>query len=277
MSLSGRAAIAGIGATEFSTDSGRSELQLSCEATLAALADLGPALVSDEIYDGLVYGEAATCPALSLGDAAFAVDGFSKRYAMTGFRLGWVVAPEAALRGLQSLAQNLFITASAFAQRGGIAALAGGAAHAASMRAALEQRRKRLLDGLLGLGFGVPVPPAGAFYVFADALLTRDDLRLRILVQEWLWANSNITKVPRPDTCDEPSLIAAAALVGLLALRKGQAPPAWTADVGALPEPFFVMERADRPGFTRELCLNEAPEPLKKRNIFAPPNFLVMV
>ena len=138
-------------------------------AVLEALAGLGPALVSDEIYDGLLYAGAATCPALSVCDDAFALDGFSKRYAMTGFRLGWLVAPERAVRGLQSLAQNLFISASSFAQRGGIAALGAGAAHAAHMRTALELRRKRLLEGLLALGFGVPAAPRGAFYVFADA------------------------------------------------------------------------------------------------------------
>jgi len=153
-------------------------------ATLEALADLGPALVSDEIYDGLVYEGAATCPALSISDRAFAVDGFSKRYAMTGFRLGWVVAPEQALRGLQSLAQNLYISASSFAQRAGIAALVDGAGHAAGMRTAFERRRKRLLDGLAGLGFGVPVPPAGAFYVFADA--RRFGADSRALAFDWL-------------------------------------------------------------------------------------------
>jgi hypothetical protein len=67
-----------------------------------------------------------------------------------------------------------------------------------------------------------------------------------------------------------------ARLVELLADRAQQPPPAWTAAVGALPEPFFVMRRAERPGFTRDLCLNESPEPLKRRNIFAPPNFLEM-
>jgi aspartate/methionine/tyrosine aminotransferase len=153
-------------------------------ATLEALASLGPALVSDEIYDGLLYEGASSCPALSVCDDAFALDGFSKRYAMTGFRLGWLVAPAGAVRALQSLAQNLFISASSFAQRGGLAALASGGAHAARMRAALEQRRKRLLDGLLALGFGVPVAPAGAFYVFADARRFGSDSRA--LAFDWL-------------------------------------------------------------------------------------------
>jgi len=62
----------------------------------------------------------------------------------------------------------------------------------------------------------------------------------------------------------------------LLAERAGQPPPAWTATTGPLPEPFFVVAWADRPGFTRDLCLNESPEPLKRRNLFAPPDFLEM-
>jgi len=66
------------------------------------------------------------------------------------------------------------------------------------------------------------------------------------------------------------------ALMVLLAERGGQPPPAWTATIGSLPEPFFAVAWADRPGFTRDLCLNESPEPLRLHNIFAPPNFLMM-
>lgn len=111
----------------------------------------------------------------------------------------------------------------------------------------------------------------------ADALLARDDLLLRLLVQEWQWANPIVTDVPRPRVRDAQSLTAAAALVELFALRAGQSPPAWTAEAAPLPAPFFVDPWAERPGFTRTLCLTEAPEPLKARNIFAAPNFLVMV
>jgi hypothetical protein len=111
----------------------------------------------------------------------------------------------------------------------------------------------------------------------ADALLSYDAMRLRILVQEWQWANPVVTSVPRPQTRDARSLTVAAALVELFALRAGQAPPAWTAEAPPLPEPFFVMPLAERPGFTRTLCLTEAPEPLRRRNIFAPPNYLHMV
>jgi hypothetical protein len=121
------------------------------------------------------------------------------------------------------------------------------------------------------------VPYNAPLQELVDALLSRKDMQLRILVQEWQWANPVVTSVPRPQTRDTRSLTVAAALVELFALRAGQAPPAWIADAEPLPEPFFVMERAERPGFTRTLCLAEAPEPLRRRNIFAPPNYLSMV
>jgi len=136
---------------------------------MQALAELGPCLVSDEIYDGLVYGDARTTSVLELGDQGFALDGFSKRYAMTGYRLGWVVAPEVAMRRLQVLQQNLFISASAFIQQAGIAALREGEAMTRAMRAACEERRALLVAGLRRLGFGIDRDPEGAFYVLADA------------------------------------------------------------------------------------------------------------
>ncbi|MCE2390853.1 MAG: pyridoxal phosphate-dependent aminotransferase [Proteobacteria bacterium] len=136
---------------------------------VAKLAELGPALISDEIYAGLVYGGAEACSALSLSDGAFVLDGFSKRFAMTGFRVGYVIAPPEALRALQSLAQNLFISASPFSQRAALAALEHGAPAAEEMRRALESRRAQLLDGLRGLGFELPAAPEGAFYLLADA------------------------------------------------------------------------------------------------------------
>jgi aspartate/methionine/tyrosine aminotransferase len=137
---------------------------------LAALGRLGVPLVCDEIYDGLVFDGARAPSALAACDGAFVLDGFSKRYAMTGFRLGFLVAPDAeALRALQVMQQNLFISANHFVQRAGIAALAHGEATRSAMVEAYARRRGLLVDGLRKLGFGVPAPPRGAFYVFADA------------------------------------------------------------------------------------------------------------
>lgn len=110
----------------------------------------------------------------------------------------------------------------------------------------------------------------------AAMLLARDDFHLRLYVQAWLREEPRFAAMPQPDSDDPRILSVAAALVELLAQRANQEPPDWTAAVGALPEPFFAVEWAERPGFTRDLCLNESPEPLKRRNIFAPPNFLEM-
>jgi len=153
--------------------------------TLAALAALGLPLISDEIYDGLVYGGAHTTSALAVSDEAYVLDGFSKRYAMTGFRLGYAIVPKPALRPLQVMQQNLFISANGFVQRAGLAALRDGAGTLAAMRAAYARRRDRLVAGLRELGFGVPVPPEGAFYVFADArAFGRDSLALALALLE---------------------------------------------------------------------------------------------
>jgi len=142
---------------------------IQSEETLRAIAALGVPIVSDEIYDGLVYDGARVTSALQVSDEAFVLDGFSKRYAMTGFRLGWLVAPPAALRPLQTLQQNLFISANRFVQHAGLAALREGDETVAAMRSAYARRRVLLADGLRKLGFRIPTLPQGAFYVFADA------------------------------------------------------------------------------------------------------------
>jgi aspartate/methionine/tyrosine aminotransferase len=137
--------------------------------TMRALAELGPPLISDEIYGGLVYDGARATSALEVTEEAYVLDGFSKRYAMTGFRLGWAVVPPRALRPLQVMQQSLFISGSGFVQRAGLAALREGEATLEAMRAAYPRRRLLLVEGLRKLGFGVPALPQGAFYVFADA------------------------------------------------------------------------------------------------------------
>jgi len=137
--------------------------------TLGAIAELGLPVISDEIYDGLVYDGARVTSALETDAEAYVLDGFSKRYAMTGFRLGWLVAPERAVRPLQVLQQSLFISANRFVQHAGIAALREGQETVEEMRSAYARRRDLLLKGLVELGFSVPAAPLGAFYVFADA------------------------------------------------------------------------------------------------------------
>ena len=134
-----------------------------------SLAQLGPPLVSDEIYHGLVYDGREATSALSLDSESFVLDGFSKRYAMTGYRLGWLVAPDWAREPLRVMQQNFFISASDVAQRAGMAALQSGAAALEGMRARYESHRDLMVKGLRELGFGIPSQPAGAFYVLAEA------------------------------------------------------------------------------------------------------------
>lgn len=145
---------------------------------LGALArDRGLALISDEIYDGLVYDGVEVTTAHGLCDETFVLDGFSKRYAMTGFRLGWLVAPEWALRPLQTMHQNFFISANGFVQQAGIAALRESGARVQEMCEVYARRRERLVSGLRELGFEIPHLPEGAFYVLAGARRFCDDSR----------------------------------------------------------------------------------------------------
>jgi aspartate/methionine/tyrosine aminotransferase len=145
--------------------------------TLRALAGLGVPVVSDEVYAGIVYGGARVTSLLELSDDGFVLDGFSKRYAMTGFRLGYAIVPPDALRPLQVMHQNLLISASSFVQYAGIAALREGAEQVEAMREVYDRRRTLLLAGLRELGLGIPVEPQGAFYVFADARAFAADSR----------------------------------------------------------------------------------------------------
>ena len=132
------------------------------------IAQLGPAIVSDEIYHGLVYeGEEHTM--LEFTDNAFILNGFSKLFAMTGLRLGYVIAPEAFMRPLQKIQQNFFISVNASAQMAGIAALKHAKEDTLRMREIYNKRRLYMIERLKNMGLGITVPPTGAFYVFANA------------------------------------------------------------------------------------------------------------
>ncbi|MBQ1698431.1 MAG: pyridoxal phosphate-dependent aminotransferase [Bacteroidales bacterium] len=138
------------------------------------IADLGITVISDEIYHGLVY-EGKAHSILEYTDNAFVLNGFSKRFAMTGLRLGYLVAPQKYMRTLQILQQNLFICAPSDAQMAGIAAIDDAADDVARMCAIYNERRKFIVDGLKKLGFKIWVEPKGAFYVFADARMFAAD------------------------------------------------------------------------------------------------------
>jgi len=151
---------------------------------LAALAELPIPIISDEIYHGLTYaGEEQSI--LQHTQDAFVLGGFSKAYAMTGWRLGYLIAPLPVMRRLQILHQNFMICANHFVQRAGIVALRDCQAEVEGMRTLYNQRRVKLIKGLRRLGFGVHFEPQGAFYVLADARhIDGDSQRLALAILE---------------------------------------------------------------------------------------------
>jgi len=135
---------------------------------MAKIAQFSPFIISDEIYHGLVYeGKAHTI--LEFTDRAFVINGFSKLFAMTGWRLGYVIAPKEFIRPMQKLQQNLFISASSFAQWGALAGLKEAEEDVQRMKETYDRRRRFLIPKLRELGFGITVEPTGAFYVLANA------------------------------------------------------------------------------------------------------------
>lgn len=154
------------------------------EQVMRDLAKFDQYIISDEIYHGLVYGDKAHS-ILEFTNKAFVLNGFSKLYAMTGLRLGYVIAPKEFVRPMQILQQNLFICASSVAQRAGITALEQSHASVDSMRETYDKRRRFLIERLKELGFKIPVEPTGAFYVFVDAShIDKDSYRLAFDILE---------------------------------------------------------------------------------------------
>jgi len=147
-------------------------------AELATLAELPIPLVSDEIYHGLTY-EGEEHSLLEFTDEAFVLGGFSKAYAMTGWRLGYLIAPKHAVRTLQTLHQNVVISANSFVQLAGVAALKECDSYVEEMRREYDRRRRQLIPRLEEIGLKVHTHPVGAFYVLADARhISNDSLAL---------------------------------------------------------------------------------------------------
>jgi len=134
---------------------------------MAEIAALGLPVVSDEIYHGLVYGEREHS-ILEFTDNAFVLNGFSKAYAMTGWRLGYLIAPKPYIRPMQKIQQNLFISANAFVQWAGVAALREAGPDVDRMRAIYDARRTFMIRRLREMGLGISVEPTGAFYVLGN-------------------------------------------------------------------------------------------------------------
>lgn len=148
------------------------------------IAALSPYIVSDEIYHGLVY-EGEEHSILEFTDNAFVLNGFSKLYAMTGLRLGYLIAPEPFMRPLQKLQQNFFIAANSAVQMAGITALREASEDTARMREIYNRRRVYMIERLKGMGFQISVEPTGAFYVYVNAKhISRDSYRLAFDILE---------------------------------------------------------------------------------------------
>ncbi|MCW8919549.1 MAG: pyridoxal phosphate-dependent aminotransferase [Gammaproteobacteria bacterium] len=141
----------------------------------ALARERGGRLLVDEIYHGLIYG-GSTPSALALSDELFLINSFSKYFCMTGWRLGWLVVPEAYVSAVERLAQNLFIAAPTLAQYAALAAFTPeNTAILEELRREFQRRRDYLLPALRELGFTIPLTPEGAFYLYADCSRFSDD------------------------------------------------------------------------------------------------------
>jgi aspartate/methionine/tyrosine aminotransferase len=135
---------------------------------IAALCRLAPWVISDEIYHGLTY-EGPEHTALEFTDRAFVLNGFSKAFAMTGWRVGYLIAPREFMPTLTAMHGNFFISTNEFVQWAALAALREAAEETARFRRIFDERRRAMVAGLRGIGLGVGAPPTGAFYVLANA------------------------------------------------------------------------------------------------------------
>jgi len=143
-----------------------------------------PYIISDEIYHGLVY-EGKEHSILEFTDNAFVFNGFSKLYAMTGLRLGYMIAPKDFIRPIQKVQQNFFISANAMVQVAGIAALKESGDDVTRMKKTYNERRKYMIRRLKDMGLGITVEPTGAFYVFANAKhISNDSYKLAFDILE---------------------------------------------------------------------------------------------
>ncbi|HTQ74506.1 MAG TPA: pyridoxal phosphate-dependent aminotransferase [Burkholderiales bacterium] len=154
-------------------------------AIVELVRGLGGFVVIDEIYQGLIY-DGDTSTALEFADDVFVVNSFSKYFCMTGWRLGWVVAPESHVREIVKLAQNAFICASAPAQYAALAAFRPETlAVLEQRRSEFRRRRDFMVPALQSLGFRIPLTPEGAFYIYAGCeKFGRDSSRFALDILE---------------------------------------------------------------------------------------------
>lgn len=144
-------------------------------ALIAAAAERRIAFISDEIYHGIQYGAPAVS-ALEISDEVYVINSFSKYFSMTGWRIGWMVVPEAHVRRIERLVQNLFICAPHASQVAALAAMEAGDELAGNLEV-YRANRALMLEGLPAAGFTRIAPPDGAFYVYADVSHLTTDSR----------------------------------------------------------------------------------------------------
>jgi aspartate/methionine/tyrosine aminotransferase len=145
------------------------------QAMHAVAQKRGGHLIVDEIYHGLVYDEDIGT-ALAIDDDVFVINSFSKYFGMTGWRIGWLVAPEGYIDAIDRLAQNVFLAASTLAQHAALAAFKPESVDILEQRRAdFAERRDYLLPALRELGFDIPITPQGAFYLYANCSKFTDD------------------------------------------------------------------------------------------------------
>ncbi len=130
---------------------------------------------SDEIYHGLIYNKKARS-ALEFSDNVFVINSFSKYFAMTGWRIGWLIVPEPFIDAVERLAQNIFISTATHSQYAALAAFTEDNLNELELRKrAFEKRRDFLYHQLLKLGFKIAVKPEGAFYIYANCAAFSND------------------------------------------------------------------------------------------------------
>ena len=164
-------------------------------AVLVELANCGVPIISDEIYHGLVY-EGRPNSILEFTTNAFVLNGFSKLFCMTGWRLGYIISPPQYVRNIQKLQQNFFISPSNFVQHAGVTALKEDHPELEERLNIYRQRRDTMIELLLEAGFEINAKPTGAFYVFANARrFSSDSLRFAMELLE----NAKVAVAPGID------------------------------------------------------------------------------
>lgn len=142
--------------------------KLELKKIINKVNELGGQFFSDEIYHGLVYGQKASS-ALEYSDDVFVINSFSKYFAMTGWRIGWLVVPEQFIDPVERLAQNIFISTATHSQYAALAALSDeNIIELEARKEKFKKRRDFLYQHLLRIGFEIPVKPEGAFYIYAN-------------------------------------------------------------------------------------------------------------